>query len=68
MFKYKLQKAVEILTGRNCKNCKYNMGIFCEHPEKAKGKRCRDRIFPVGYERRDPTDEKCKNSDHTGNG
>ena len=52
-FRYKIGKAVEILTGRRCEKCKHNQGIFCEHPDWRKGEKCRNGIFPVGYERRD---------------
>lgn len=51
-FRYKLQKIVEVLTNRRCETCKYNTGLFCEHPDSTKQKKCRNGIFPVGYERR----------------
>ena len=47
--KWKLQIIVEIVTNRRCKDCKYN-NITCKRRDD-KGNKCRNNIFPCGFER-----------------
>ena len=44
--------AVEIITGKRCENCKHNR-IGCKNPDDALGKRCREGIYPWGFEKRE---------------
>ena len=42
-----IEKIVETLTNKKCKNCKYNKGFVCESPKRDL---CVSSIFPKGYE------------------
>lgn len=42
---------VEIISGRRCKRCRYNGGFFCKRLD-SKGDKCREKLYPYGYERR----------------
>ena len=45
--KGRIEKIIEKITKKECKNCKYNQGIFCESPKRDL---CCSSIFPKGYE------------------
>ena len=45
-----LQNVVERITGKRCERCKYNNGILCNHPNVEISEKCRNRIFPYGFE------------------
>lgn len=51
-----LARAVEIVTGRRCENCKYNryhvQGDTCEHHYRAMARRCQRSIYPCGWEKK----------------
>jgi|GEM_PF-6413087 len=47
--KYKLQRLIETITGKRCKNCKHHNGCFCDSVKKDK---CSNSIFPVGWEKK----------------
>lgn len=53
MFRNFLEILVEIITGRRCKTCKHNQCYGCMHPDPEKGRRCREKIYPYGYEKRE---------------
>jgi hypothetical protein len=48
-----LQAAAEKITGRRCDTCKHNKGVLCVCPDYDKSKRCREGVFPVGYEKKE---------------
>ena len=45
-----LQMAVERITNQRCEDCRYNKGFFCEHPSENINAKCRNCIFPYGFE------------------
>lgn len=51
-FKCLLQSIVEKITGKRCEQCKYNNGFLCKHPDPSVNEKCRNCIFPFGFERR----------------
>lgn len=55
--KARLARLVEIVTGRRCENCKHNRyhvaGDTCKLPWRPLRRRCREKIYPYGYEKRE---------------
>lgn len=45
-----IQKVVEFLTGKKCKNCKHCKGLFCRS---LKAEECNSSIFPIGWEKKE---------------
>lgn len=45
-----LQKVAEQITGKQCKLCKYNRGLWCDHPSAEINAKCRNCILPCGFE------------------
>lgn len=52
-----LARAVEIVTGRRCENCKHNRyhvaGDTCKLPWRPLRSRCQHGIYPIGWEKED---------------
>ena len=48
--KYFLQQVAERIAGKRCEQCKYNGGLLCNHPNAVVNEKCRNCIFPCGFE------------------
>lgn len=42
-----MEKVVETITNKHCRNCKHNKEIYCTSPKRYE---CISSIFPKGYE------------------
>lgn len=58
--KNKIGKILEVISGRRCERCRYNSFIFCKRDD-AKGKKCREKIYPYGYEKKKEYDKELMN-------